>query len=50
VGIVVEGFGVAHAHMHLIPINNPGDMDSKNAKKVSAEELKKVAEKILKNQ
>lgn len=47
VGLVVEGFGVAHAHVHLIPINNPGDMDSKNAKKASVDELKKVAEKIL---
>jgi len=48
VGLVVEGFGVAHAHIHLIPINNPGEMDSTNAKKVSTEELQKVADKIAK--
>jgi histidine triad (HIT) family protein len=48
VGLVVEGFGVAHAHIHLIPINNPGEMDSTNAKKASVEELQKVADKIAK--
>jgi len=49
IGIVVEGFGVAHAHIHLIPINNLGDMDSKNAKKTSVADLQKVADKILKD-
>jgi histidine triad (HIT) family protein len=47
VGIVVEGFGVAHAHIHLVPINHAGELDSINAKKASAEELQKVAEKIF---
>jgi len=26
-GIVVEGFGVAHAHVHMIPIWQRGDLD-----------------------
>ena len=26
VGLVIEGFGVAHLHIHLIPINGPGDL------------------------
>jgi len=47
VGIVVEGFAVSHAHVHLIPINNIGEMDPKNAKPAKIEDLKKVAQKIL---
>ena len=26
VGIVVEGYGVPHAHIHLIPINSSHDL------------------------
>ncbi len=27
IGVKVEGLEVNHVHVHLIPINNPGDMD-----------------------
>ena len=46
IGILVEGFGVAHAHVHLVPINNGGQVSLANAKHASMEELKEVAEKI----
>lgn len=49
VGIVVEGFGVPHVHVHLIPINRAGEMDSANAKSAKPEDLQKVADKILKS-
>ena len=49
IGMVVEGFGVSHIHIHLIPINKMNEMDSKNKKSVEIEELKKIADKILKN-
>jgi histidine triad (HIT) family protein len=39
IGMVIEGFGVDHAHLHLIPINHAHDMDSTNAKSVPDEEL-----------
>lgn len=39
VGIVVEGFGVAHAHVHLIPISGPNQFDSTLKYKASEEEL-----------
>ncbi len=48
IGMVVEGFGVSHIHIHLIPINKMNEMDSKNKKSVEIEELKKIADKILK--
>ena len=49
VGIVVEGFGVPHAHVHLVPINRAHDLDSSRATAdVPEEELAKVAEKLKK--
>jgi histidine triad (HIT) family protein len=46
VGIVVEGFGVPHVHVHLVPINKPHDLDSTRATAMPADELAKIAEKI----
>lgn len=42
VGFIVEGFGVPHAHLHLIPINNPHELDPNKAHSVNKEELEKV--------
>lgn len=47
IGLVVEGFGVAHAHVHLIPINNPHELDPGKAYKASEEELKETQVSIL---
>jgi histidine triad (HIT) family protein len=47
-GISVVGLEVPHAHMHLIPINSPRDLDFTQSKmKVAAEEMKKIQEKII---
>lgn len=48
VGILVEGFGVDHVHVHLVPIDNGGEVCLQYAKPASKEELEKVADKILK--
>lgn len=45
IGIIVEGFGVPHAHIHLVPINF-GEIDPQRAKDATAEELSDIAEKI----
>jgi histidine triad (HIT) family protein len=47
VGIAVEGFGVPHVHVHLIPLDKGGEIDPANAKPASDEELNKIARKIL---
>ncbi len=48
-GISVIGLEVPHAHLHLLPINNADDLNFTREKlKLSAEELKKVQENILK--
>lgn len=48
VGMVIEGFGVPHAHLHLVPINGPHELDSTREKDASLEERMAVAEKIKK--
>jgi len=46
VGLVVEGFAVPHAHIHLVPINEGNELNSSRAKKGDPEELFKIAENI----
>lgn len=47
VGITVIGLEIAHAHIHLIPINSIYDMDFKQPKlKLSEQEFEDIAEKI----
>lgn len=46
IGVVVEGFGVAHLHVHLIPINSGNELDPKRARPATAAELTAVASAI----
>lgn len=47
-GIAVIGLEVAHAHVHLAPINSADDLNFMNRKlKLNAEELTKIQEKIV---
>lgn len=49
-GISVIGLEVPHAHLHLIPISTANDLNFNQEKlKLSAEEMKKIQEKILAN-
>lgn len=48
VGVAVVGLEVAHAHVHLIPINSLSDFDFKKAKEAKPEALAEVAERIRK--
>lgn len=48
VGIAVLGLEVPHAHVHLIPINNLGDINFGNPKlKLTPEEFKQIAQSII---
>ncbi len=48
VGIIVEGFGVSHGHVHLIPINGLGELNTDKARMdADIEELRNLANKIL---
>ena len=47
VALVVYGLAVRHAHVHLIPVDGtPGELDFRNQKDASAEELTLMAKKI----
>jgi histidine triad (HIT) family protein len=46
IGIAVEGFGVPHAHVHLIPINQAHAMDPCKQKPANKEDLSKLASRI----
>lgn len=45
-GIAVEGFGVAHAHVHLVPIWQVGDLDPHRHAPASEADLRGAAERI----
>ena len=46
IGLVVEGFGVDHAHVHLIPLHGPGDLRPQAQEPVSHGELAALAARI----
>lgn len=54
VGLMVQGFEVSHAHVHVIPLNDPHDIASDSIAKAAANqpdqgELEKLAQAIAKN-
>lgn len=49
VGMAVLGLEVPHAHIHLVPLRNEGDMDFKHKVELPAEEMVSIAEAISKN-
>ena len=46
IGIAVEGFGVPHAHVHLVPLHNPNELNPERATHMEDETLAPIAEKI----
>lgn len=48
VGVVVEGFGVPHTHVHLIPIENSDDLKVRHqpGQEIDHESLSKMAETL----
>ena len=48
VGMAVEGFGVPHAHLHLVPVNNGNELNPEKAKTATEAELNNIQKLILK--
>ncbi len=46
VGLVVAGLEVPHAHLHLIPLDELSDLDFRNPKSASPEELQAALDQI----
>jgi len=46
IGLAIEGFGVPHIHLHLVPVNNGNELNPNNAKIATAEELKVIKEQV----
>lgn len=46
VGLLIEGFGVPHVHLHLIPINELNDIDPNKATDATEEDLIAMRESI----
>lgn len=46
VGQAVVGIDVPHAHIHLVPLNNPGDLNFSHHVAMSADELGELAKQI----
>ncbi len=47
VGMVVEGFGVPHTHIHLVPVNSGNELNPELAKAMSAVELENIQTLLL---
>lgn len=46
VALVVLGLEIAHAHIHLIPINSESDLDLKKHMEFTPEEFKQIATEL----
>ncbi|HEY4514594.1 MAG TPA: HIT family protein [Candidatus Paceibacterota bacterium] len=46
VGMAVEGFGVAHCHLHLVPLFGTHELDPDRAHNVAREELIRMKSKL----
>lgn len=40
IGLAIEGFGVPHAHIHLVPVNKANELNPLRAKKIGQKELR----------
>ena len=49
VGVAVMGLEVPHAHIHLAPLNNVGDMSFEHKMTLPKEEMEDIAAKIRAN-
>ncbi|HZI88904.1 MAG TPA: HIT family protein [Candidatus Polarisedimenticolia bacterium] len=46
IGMVVEGFGVPHLHLHLVPVSEAGELNPERAKDMDMETLRAIQKKL----
>ncbi len=49
IGVIVAGFEVPHAHIHLIPIQSEGELSFSRARAAAREELAAIGKAIREN-
>jgi len=49
IGLMAAGIQVRHAHLHLVPIDQPADLDFSKQTRAESGDLKKVADAVRKN-
>lgn len=47
IGVAIEGLGVSHAHIHIVPIYNGNELNPERAKKATGNELKEMQNKLV---
>lgn len=47
IGLAIEGFGVPHVHIHLVPVNKGNKLNPLRAKRVSVKELRKTQQRFI---
>lgn len=47
IGVAIEGFGVPHLHVHLVPVNTGNELNPSLARETSQEELQSMQKKIM---
>jgi histidine triad (HIT) family protein len=46
IGLVVEGFGVPHVHVHLVPVNQAGELNPALAKPATSARLRALQRRL----
>src|SRR3954471_11459516 len=46
IGLVVEGFGVPHVHVHLVPVNGAGELNPTRAKPATEAALRALQRRL----
>jgi diadenosine tetraphosphate (Ap4A) HIT family hydrolase len=46
IGLVVEGFGVPHVHVHLVPVDRAGELNPALAKSATESRLRAIHRKL----
>ena len=47
IGLAIEGFGVPHVHVHLVPVNKGNQLNPLRAKEVSAATLRRIQQEFI---
>ncbi len=47
IGLAIEGFGVPHVHVHLVPVNKGDQLNPLRAKEVSAATLRRIQKEFV---